>query len=69
MAHSTKMPTPLTEVVPDIPAKLSEAVTSMMAKSPNDRYRTAQDVIWALEPHAEEPTVSAAEERVATPNT
>jgi serine/threonine protein kinase len=67
MAHSTKMPTPLTEVVPDIPAKLSDAVNSMMAKSPNDRFQKAQDVIWTLEPHAEEPKVEAAEEQVATP--
>jgi serine/threonine protein kinase len=67
MAHSTKMPTPLTEVVPDIPAKLSEAVASMMAKSPSDRYQKTQDVIWALEPQAEEPEVPAAEEQVATP--
>lgn len=67
MAHLTEMPTPLTEVIPGIPAKLSEAVNSMMAKSPDDRYQKAQDAIWALEPHAEEATASAAGDQVATP--
>ncbi len=57
IAHSTKMPPPLTEVVSEVPVKLSSAVHSMMAKSPDERFQSIQDVIWALEPHAEDPTV------------
>jgi serine/threonine protein kinase len=66
LQHSTKMPTPLVEIVPDIPRKLSEAVASMMAKSPGDRFQKAEDVIWALEPHAEEPPPERAEQQVAS---
>jgi serine/threonine-protein kinase len=67
MQHASKMPKPLTEVVSDVPNKLSETVNSMVAKSPNDRFQKAQDVIWAVEPYAEEPKVEPAEEQVASP--
>ena len=53
MQHMTKMPTPIGEVVPDLPTPLADAVTSMIAKAPDERYQKAADVAWALEQHCE----------------
>jgi serine/threonine-protein kinase len=53
MHHLTKMPTPIGEVEPDLPAPLADAVTSMIAKAPDERYQKAADVAWALEQHCE----------------
>ncbi|MFH1923360.1 MAG: serine/threonine-protein kinase [Planctomycetota bacterium] len=47
--HMTKMPPPVVEIVPEVPEKLSDAVHSMIAKSPDDRFQKASDVAWALE--------------------
>jgi serine/threonine protein kinase len=49
-AHSSKTPTPLRELRPEIPERLAAAVDRMMAKSPEDRYPTPADVIKALQP-------------------
>jgi serine/threonine-protein kinase len=53
MHHMTKMPTPLVEVMPDLPKPLAGEVTSMIAKAPDERYQKAQDVAWALEQYVE----------------
>ena len=51
MKHATELPPALKEWIPGVPEKLSDAVDSMLAKSPAERFQNAQDVIWALEEH------------------
>jgi nitrous oxidase accessory protein NosD len=50
-AHEQQEPTPLAEVCPEIPAGLALAVSRMMAKRPQDRFQTAQEVAEALAPY------------------
>ena len=49
MQHTTRMPPPVVQIVPEVPAHLSDAVQSMIAKAPDDRFQKAEDVAWALE--------------------
>lgn len=51
MKHATELPPALKEWIPDVPEKLSDTVDGMTAKNPNERFQSAQDVIWALEEH------------------
>lgn len=44
MAHQTKEPHPLERERPDLPASLLVVVRKMMAKRPEDRYQTANEV-------------------------
>ena len=67
MHHATTMPPALSEIVPDLPKKLSDAVASMMAKSPDDRFPKAQDVAWALEQHLDAEQLAAVEEEEVSP--
>jgi len=62
MQHATKMPPALAEIVPDVPKKLSDAVASMIAKSPDDRFPKAEDVAWALEQHVDASQLAVPEE-------
>ncbi len=62
MHHMTKMPTPLVEVVPDLPKPLADEVTSMIAKAPDERYQKAADVAWALEQYCEPAQLAVLEE-------
>jgi WD40 repeat protein len=50
LAHFERTPTPLQEVRPEVPAKLSAVVARMMAKAPKDRYQTPAEVAEALAP-------------------
>ena len=64
MAHQTKEPTPIRELVPDCPDGLAAVVSRLMAKNPQDRYASAEEVVEALEPYLGElahnvPTASA----------
>lgn len=52
-AHRTQEPRPIRELVPDLPEAVAAIVTKMMAKKPEDRYQSAQEVIKALEPFCE----------------
>lgn len=49
MKHAMELPPALKEWIGDVPEKLSDTVDGMIAKSPNDRFQSAQDVGWALE--------------------
>jgi serine/threonine protein kinase len=50
-AHEHKEPAPLAELCPDATAGLSLVVARMMAKKPDDRFQTAQEVADALAPY------------------
>jgi|YNPMSStandDraft_2_1061718.scaffolds.fasta_scaffold10179_2 serine/threonine-protein kinase len=50
MAHQMKQPTPLRQLVPDVPAELESVVMRLMAKKPEERYGTCEEVAEALEP-------------------
>ncbi len=53
-AHQKRMPTPIREERPDVPDDLAAICWKMMAKDPNDRQQSAQEVVddltcWLLE--------------------
>jgi serine/threonine-protein kinase len=50
MAHQFKDPTPLKEVVPDVPDRLAEVVERLMKKNPDERYRGFDEVVEDLQP-------------------
>ncbi len=52
LLHQLKAPTPLRQLRPEIPEELVAIITRMMAKQPEDRYATAEEVCLALEPLA-----------------
>ena len=62
MRHATEAPPKVTDLVPEIPQPLAEAVESMLAKTPGKRFQSATDVIWALEPHVDQKAAVAGEE-------
>ena len=49
VAHLTTPPPPITKARPDAPANVSAAIAKALAKSPDDRYRTAEEFRDALE--------------------
>jgi serine/threonine protein kinase/WD40 repeat protein len=52
MAHTERQPASLKELRPDLPTGLVRVVQQMMAKSPDDRYQTPDEVCDALAPFA-----------------
>ena len=50
MQHQMKSAPKLIEADPTVPAELSDAVTKMLAKKPEDRFQTPAEVIAALAP-------------------
>jgi serine/threonine protein kinase len=50
IAHQSKAVTPVHEVRPGTPAGLSAVIARMLAKRPDDRYRSPAEVMAALEP-------------------
>jgi serine/threonine-protein kinase len=52
MAHQFKQPTPIKELVPDLPEGLIQIVERLMQKSPEARYGTSTEVVEALKPFA-----------------
>ena len=44
MSHQTQEPPPIKKTRPDVPAGLVEIVKKMMAKNPNRRYQTAEEI-------------------------
>ena len=48
MAHLNKTPTPLAELRPDIPVRLSDIVSKALEKEPARRYATAAEFLDAL---------------------
>ena len=56
-AHQALEPTPLDQALPGFPEGLAAIVHRMMRKSPDERYATPMQVVQALEPYAEVPSV------------
>jgi serine/threonine-protein kinase len=48
-AHMSEPPPPLSDVAPDVPPVISTIIEKALAKSPDDRYRTAADFRDALD--------------------
>ncbi len=48
-AHLTEAPPPLSQVAPDVPPVISTIIEKALAKSPDDRYRTAAEFRDALD--------------------
>jgi serine/threonine-protein kinase len=57
-AHQAVEPTPVDQLVPGLPQGLAEVIDRMMRKTPDDRYATPMQVVEALEPYTNEPSVS-----------
>ncbi len=54
-AHQALEPTPLDQLVPDMPPEFMGVVQTMMRKQPQDRYATPLHVAQALEPFLDNP--------------
>src|SRR5262249_53128628 len=52
MAHQSKQPKPILEIVPEVPEGLAQVVSRMMSKQPEDRYANLMDVVDALQRYA-----------------
>jgi serine/threonine-protein kinase len=48
LKHQTMTPTPIGELRPDVPQKLTQICARMLAKRPSDRYESAAEVVDAL---------------------
>jgi serine/threonine protein kinase len=55
IAHQVKVPTPVRDLRPEVPAAMSTVVSRMVAKRPEDRYQTPAAVAEALAPWAQLP--------------
>lgn len=66
-AQLTRMPTPLTEVRPDLPPPLSGLITRLLAKSPDERPATAAAALEELDALATPGESTASRSWVATP--
>jgi serine/threonine protein kinase len=51
-AHATQQPVPPRSLNPAVPRAVSRATLRLLAKSPADRFQTAQDTLAALAPYA-----------------
>lgn len=60
--HLTETPTPLTERVA-VPQDLNDIIMRCLAKDPNDRFASAQDLVAALDGHAVAPPAHRAPAR------
>ena len=52
-AHATEAPRPIRERVPDVPEPVAAILEKMMARRPEERFRTAGELQKALEPFAQ----------------
>jgi serine/threonine protein kinase len=60
MAHQTKEPTSVKEFCPDCPDGLAAVIEKLMAKRPEDRYASTDEIVEALEPYLGEMAAVAA---------
>ncbi|MCS6865033.1 MAG: protein kinase [Gemmataceae bacterium] len=56
MAHQTREPAPIREFAPDVPPELEDIVKKLMAKSPEARYPSCEELVEALEPLVGDPS-------------
>ncbi|GIW80628.1 MAG: hypothetical protein KatS3mg105_2435 [Gemmatales bacterium] len=59
LRHQREMPMPASRLRQDIPAGLEAVLNKMLAKSPDDRYSTPADLLYALEPWLDRKAPSA----------
>ncbi len=52
VAQRMKMPPPVSKFVPDVPQAVVDLIQKMIAKNPDERHQTAQEVVEALKPYA-----------------
>ena len=50
--HHSDQPRPIEELRPDVPSTIADIVRKLMAKDPDDRYQTPDELMDALAPHA-----------------
>jgi serine/threonine protein kinase len=55
MWHMSRVPKPVTEFRPEVPADLAALLQKMLAKEPRDRFQTPGEVAAALEPFTQTP--------------
>ncbi len=67
LQHQQDMAVPIGQIRPDVPRKLAAAVTRLMEKSPEDRYRHPLDLVADLMGLANEFGISVAVPRAALP--
>jgi serine/threonine protein kinase len=53
--HLHRPPSPITNFRDDVPPGLLKVIDKMLAKDPDDRYQTPDDVVEALEPYTQTP--------------
>jgi len=53
--HLHRPPVPISEARPDLPEGLAEVIEKMLAKKPEDRYQSPEEVVEALEPWTRTP--------------
>lgn len=56
MAHQFKQPTPLRELVAEVPEVLADHIERLMQKSPEKRFAGVDEVVEALEPFVGDPS-------------
>ncbi len=56
LKHATEQPEPPSTVAEGIPSQIDETVAGMLAKSPDDRFQTAEEIVYALEPFVDPDT-------------
>ncbi|MGL6074929.1 MAG: serine/threonine protein kinase [Fimbriiglobus sp.] len=66
LMHQVKPVTPVHKVVLGLTEEFSAIITKMLAKKPEDRYQTPQDLIAALEPFLEAPPAPPSEDELPT---
>ena len=53
LRHATEQHTPPSQLIDGLPAQIDETISGMLAKPPEDRFQTAEEVAFALEPFIE----------------
>ena len=67
MAHQTKQPTPVRDLVPECPDGLADVIAKLMAKAPEARYGSADEVAENLEPYLGDVARSVAPKKTSAP--
>jgi serine/threonine-protein kinase len=68
LRHAHEPLKPVTDLAPEVPMSLAEAVAVMLAKRPEERYKHARDVAWELEQHVEAQDLELEEQRKVNPD-